>query len=46
MYLCAKVYSNMTIIHWDIAFKRIVGQRKCRHECSLGVDLVIGNVFM
>ena len=32
------------IIHGYIAFKRMGGYKKCHHECSLGVDLVI-NTF-
>ena len=40
--LC-KIKSNRTIIHGDIAFKRIGGYRKCCHECSLCVDLVMDN---
>ena len=31
-----------TIIHGDIEFSRI-GEYKCHHECSLGVNLVIDN---
>ena len=43
MHLCATFVSNRTIIHGDIAFQRIGGYRKCCHECSLCVYLVIDN---
>ena len=38
--------SNRKIIHGDIAFQRIGGYRKCCHECSLCVYLVIDNFFV
>ena len=38
-----KILEQSTIIHGDIAFQRIWGYRKCCHECSLGVYLVIHN---
>ena len=43
MHLCATFVSNRTIIHGYIAFQRIGGYRKCCHECSLCVYLVIDN---
>ena len=32
-------------MHGYIAFQIIGGYRKCQHECSLGVNLVIDNVL-
>ena len=43
LHLCAKFSSNRTIIHGDCISKNWRIQ-KCRHECSLGVNLVIDNV--
>ena len=43
LHLCTKFKSNRTIIHGDIAFQRFGGSRKCCHECSLCVYLVIDN---
>ena len=45
-HLCAKFENNWTIMYADIAFQRIGGYNKCRHECSLGVYLVIATVCM
>ena len=43
LYPCIECESNHTIGYGDIAFKFFLGYRKCRHKCSLGVNLVIDN---
>ena len=54
LHLCAKFESNLTIIHGDIAFKRIGGYRKCRHECNcssarrvsnFNTDISLGDIY-
>ena len=42
----SKFESNRTISHGYMVYQIIGGYRKCCHECSLGVDLVIDNLVL
>ena len=48
LHICIKFESNRTITYGDIAFWRVGGykSRSVLSECSLGVNLVMDNVFL